>query len=331
MYRFKQKFTLINSLKQVAAKQNFKPHQVKFLQELEAQRKYEEGIRDLTTDEKHQLLPNMPILNHAKDLRNQLLSHDNNSGVCMILCGGSGRCKSTINRIIASSIGEYATWPGSQWIQKDNLKFDTAARQGINTIIVEEMHWIDIQHRITLDKTINSIKEQLTGAGMDVRLAKTKTAIQNDIKFKMDFLLISMNETEYVNYKTLCHLIRSKPEYKRRFILINIDDDKYSDIVECRNRQNENWQSNYIHMEWLAGKAIKNPDVMAELNQLDLERSLREEKVQNPVAFFDANPDIFNCDYEPDCNFEPITPVTSTPNDEVIEMTEREVNEEMFI
>ncbi|CAF0932227.1 unnamed protein product [Brachionus calyciflorus] len=224
----------------------------------------------------------MPILNHAKDLRNQFLSHDNNSGVCMILCGGSGRCKSTINRIIASSLGEYATWPGSQWIQKDNLKFDTAARQGINTIIVEEMHWIDIQHRIILDKTLNSIKEQLTGAGMD-----------------MDYLLISINETEYVNYRTLSHLIRSKPEYKRRFILINIDDDKYSDIVECRNRANENWQDNYIHMEWLAGKAIKNPDVMAELNQLDLERSLREEEVQNLVAFLDANPNIFDIDFDP--------------------------------
>lgn len=334
MDRFRKQFPIINSWKQVAAQRGYKPHLVKFLTELEAQRKYEEGLRDLTVEEKHQLLPNMPILNHAKDLRTQLISHDNNSGVCMILCGGSGRCKSTINRIIANSLGEYATWPGSQWIQKDNLKFDTAARQGISTIIVEEMHWIDIQHRITLDKTINSIKEQLTGAGMDVRLAKTKTAIQDDIKFKMDYLLISMNETEYVNYGVLSRLIRSKPEYKRRFILVNIDDDKYNDIVECRNRQNENWQSNYVHMEWLAGKAIKNPDVMNELNQLDLERSFREEEISSLVAFLEDNPNIFDIEYDPASHFEPITPVQSTPiqtesNDDIIEMTDREVNEEM--
>lgn len=333
MERFKQQFPIINSWKQVAAKRGYKPHLIKFLTELEAQRKFEEGLRDLTVDEKHQLLPNMPILNHAKDLRTQLISHDNNSGVCMILCGGSGRCKSTINRIIANSLGEYATWPGSQWIQKDTLKFDTAARQGISTIIVEEMHWIDIQHRITLDKTINSIKEQLTGAGMDVRLAKTKTAIQDDIKFKMDYLLISMNETEYVNYRNLSALIRSKPEYKRRFILVNIDDDKYNDITECRNRDNENWQSNYIQMEWLAGKAIKNPDVMNELNQLDLERSLREDEIKSLVAFLDDNPNIFDSiDYGNTNTIETNTALVSTPseeNDEVVEMSQEEVNEEM--
>jgi len=228
----------------VAAQKKLSKFAIKSLEEMEAQRKHEDGIRPLSFEEKHSLMPNMPILNHAASFRNQLQAHDQNSGVCLILCGGALMCKSTINRIIAESFGEYAIWPGSQWIQRDPLKFDTAARQGISTIVVEEMQWIDVQHRISLDKTINSIKEQLTGAGLDVRLAKTKSNMQDDIKFKMDYLLISMNETEFVNYRTLSQMINSKPEFKRRFLVINMDDPKYADINECRNRQNNNWKGN---------------------------------------------------------------------------------------
>jgi len=162
----------------------------------------------------------------------------------MILCGKALTMKSTLNRVIASSLGEYNIWPGSQWIQRDPLKFDTAARQGVSVIVVEEMQWIDLQHRVTLDKTMTTIKEQLTGAGLDVRLAKTKSSLQDDIKFKMDFLLISMNESEYVNYNTLSTLINSKPEYKRRFILINMDDPQYEDLVQLRTRPENNWVGN---------------------------------------------------------------------------------------
>ena len=242
MDEFKKRFPLINSWQKVAAQKKLSKFVVNQLESMEKQRKYEENIRDITSDEKHELLPNIPILSHAYDIRNQLVNHDQNSGVCLILCGGALKCKSTINRIIAESFGEYAIWPGSQWIQRDALKFDSAARQGINTIVVEEMQWIDIQHKITLEKTINSIKEQLTGAGLDVRLAKTKSNLTDDVKFKMDYLLISMNETEYVNYRTLASMINSKAEFRRRFVLINMDDPKYSDIPVCRNRPDNNWK-----------------------------------------------------------------------------------------
>ena len=247
MLEFKRRFPIINSWKKVVAQRKLSKFAVQQLESMEAQRKYEECIRDLSDDEKHELLPNIPILSHAKNLRAQMINHDQNSGVCLILCGGALMCKSTINRILASSLGEYAIWPGSQWIQRDPLKFDTAARQGISTIVVEEMQWIDIQHRITLEKTINTIKEQLTGAGLDVRLAKTKSNLQDDIKFKMEHLLISMNENEYVNYKILAQLINSKPEYKRRFLVINMDDPKYSDIGVCRNRPENNWKGNEVN------------------------------------------------------------------------------------
>lgn len=331
MAEFRRRFPLINSWKKVAVQKRLSKFAVKQLEEMEQQRKHEENIREITDEEKHLLLPNITILNHAKDIRTQLINHDQNSGVCLILCGGALMCKSTINRIIAESFGEYAIWPGSQWIQRDPLKFDTAARQGISTIVVEEMQWIDIQHRITLDKTINSIKEQLTGAGLDVRLAKTKSSLQDDIKFKMEYLLISMNETEYVNYGVLSRLIRSKPEYRRRFILINMDDPKYQDIPICRNRDNNNWVGNETQMEWLSGKAIKSNEVMDNLNQLDLERSLREEEVASLVAFLDANPNVFEIDYDANSNFENVRPNALPPpeEDEVVEMTEREVNEEL--
>ena len=244
MDEFKRRFPLINSWQSIAAKKKLSKFAISQLEGMEKQRKFEENIREITNEEKHELLPNMPIISHAADIRNQLINHDQNSGVCLILCGGALMCKSTINRIIASSFGEYAIWPGSQWVQKDALKFDSAARQGINTIVVEEMQWIDIQHRITLEKTINSIKEQLTGAGLDVRLAKTKSSLTDEIKFKMEYLLISMNETEYVNYRVLANLINSKAEFRRRFILINMDDPKYSDICVCRNRPDNNWKGN---------------------------------------------------------------------------------------
>lgn len=241
MAEFRKRYPLINSWHTHVAKLKLSKWSSKILEEMEQQRKHEDRIRDITIEEKHLVMPNMSILNHAKDFRDMLINHDKNSGVCLILCGGALMCKSTINRIIAESFGDYAVWPGSQWICKDNLKFDSAARQGINTIVVEEMQWIDLQHRITLEKTINSIKEQLTGAGLDVRLAKTKSTLVDDIKLKINYLLISMNESEHVNYKVLANMINSKPEFRRRFVIINMDDPKYADIAVCRTRVDNNW------------------------------------------------------------------------------------------
>lgn len=244
MREFRSRFPLINEWKKKAARLGLGKREVTQLMEMESQRKYEDGIRELTDEEKHILMPNIPILAHAKNLREQLLAHDSNAGVCLILCGSAMMAKSTINRIIASSLGEYHIWPGSQWIARDMLKFDTAARQGIEHIVVEEMQWIDIQHKITLDKTMCSLKEQLTGAGINVRLAKTKTNVHDDIQLQIKNILISMNESEYVNYNTLCTLINAKPEFKRRFLIVNMDDPKYADIKQCTTRTDNNWKEN---------------------------------------------------------------------------------------
>ena len=292
MVEFKRRFPLINSWKRTCAQKKLSKYVVQQLESMEAQRKYEENIRELTNDEKDQLLPNIPIISHSKNFRSQLINHDQNSGVCLILCGGALMCKSTINRILAESFGEYAVWPGSQWIQRDPLKFDTAARQGISTIVVEEMQWIDLQHKITLDKTINSIKEQLTGAGLDVRLAKTKSSMQDDIKFKMEYLLISMNETEYVNYKVLSSLINSKPEFKRRFLIINMDDPKYYDIPVCRNRLNNNWKGNEQQMEWLAGKCLANNEAINEMETLYEKFMVQQNELHDLLQMVEFDPNL---------------------------------------
>lgn len=298
MAEFRRRFPLINDWHKVAAQKKLSKFAVQQLQEMEAQRKHEERIRDLTVEEKHLLLPNMPILKHAFEMRTLMLNHDRNSGVCLILCGGAMKAKSTITRMIAHSLGENAAWPGSQWIQRDMLKFDTAAKQGISTFIVEEMQWIDQQHRISLGKTLCSIKEQLTGAGLDVRLAKTKTNLVDDVKFKMDHLLISMNPDEYVNYHTLSEHINAKPEFKRRFLLINMDDERYNDITTCIQRQDNNWAANHKQMEWLGGKLLANMDAYHECMDLYEEKLAREAQVQELLDFVDANPNLFDDDVQ---------------------------------
>jgi hypothetical protein len=151
------------------------------------------------------------------------------------------------------------------------------------------MQWIDLQHKITLEKTLTLIKEQLTGAGLDVRLAKTKSAFQDDIKFKMDYLLISMNEDSYVNYRSLSQIIAAKPEYSRRFIIINMDDPKYSILSVLQDRPDNNWVKQPSKMESLAAKAIKNEN---DFNSMMDGYSLRLE-YDTIKSLIDSNPEIF--------------------------------------
>ena len=302
MQEFRRKFPLIDAWRPYVAKLKMNPKKAKMivdqLESMETQRKYEDVLSPITDEEKHLLLPNMPLLSHAFKMRNAIINHDQNSGVCMVLCGSALMCKSTINRILGHSFGEVAVWPGSQWIAKDMLKFDSAARRGISTIIVEEMQWIDIEHRVSLEKTINSIKEQLSGAGIDVRLAKTRSALTDDIKLKIDQLLISMNETPLVNYRVLSQMINSKPEYKRRFLIVNMDDPNYEDIVKCRTRKDNNWVGRELQMEVLAAKAIKNPTLMFELQQMYEEWIYRQNEVQALLDLVDNNPEFFNDDIQ---------------------------------
>lgn len=128
-----------------------------------------------------------------------------------------------MNRIFGLSFAPYALWPGSQLVQRDILKYDSAARNGVSTIVVEEMEWVDLQHRKTLESTLNSIKEHLSGDGLDVRLSKNMKNKIEGLKFKMDYCLISMNPSNIVNYEVLNTRINSKEEWKRRFYVIDME------------------------------------------------------------------------------------------------------------
>lgn len=170
-------------------------------------------------DIKHQ----KPLIDFVYTLRKKLIEHPTDSGCCLILCGRAHTFKSTINRILGLSFAPYALWPGSQWVQRDILKYDDAARNGVSTIVVEEMEWVDLQHRKTLESTLNSIKEHLSGDGLDVPLAKNQKVKIEGIKFKMNYCLISMNPGNIVNYEVLNTRINSKEEWKRRFYVIDMD------------------------------------------------------------------------------------------------------------
>lgn len=65
MLEFKRRFPIVNSWHSTVAKQKLSKWSVKVLEEMEAQRKHEERIRNLSDEEKHLLLPNLPILLHA--------------------------------------------------------------------------------------------------------------------------------------------------------------------------------------------------------------------------------------------------------------------------
>lgn len=109
----------------------------------------------------------------------------------------------------------------------------------------------------------------------------------------MDYLLISMNEDSYVNYRSLSQIIGSKPEFRRRFIIINMDDPKYNILGELVKRPNNNWSSNHIMMEYLASKCIKNENEfqrMVERYTLNLEFDLIQQLCNdNPEIFVEDN------------------------------------------
>ncbi|RNA24755.1 hypothetical protein BpHYR1_000449 [Brachionus plicatilis] len=105
--------------------------------------------------------------------------HETNSGWCLVLCGRAATYKTTANVILAQSYGPYHVWTGHQYIEKDVFKYDDAARAQIEHLVIEEMAWTSLPHKKTLDDTLCSIKEQLSGAGLNIRLAKNKTKYAN--------------------------------------------------------------------------------------------------------------------------------------------------------
>ncbi|RNA27056.1 hypothetical protein BpHYR1_026686 [Brachionus plicatilis] len=143
---------------------------------MEAQRVSEDNVKPLTKEE----------------LKIKVNSHPSNSGYCVIFSGKAGAYKTTICDILAKSFGPYHTWPGSQGVERDILKFDDAALAQIDSKVVEEIQWLSVPKKITLDNTPCSIKEQLSGTGLNIMLAKNKSCLDG-ITLKIERFFMSFN------------------------------------------------------------------------------------------------------------------------------------------
>lgn len=196
----------------------------------------------------------------AQELRVQIDQMPKSTGCALILCGRSDTLKSTLARILAISFGKYSVWPGSQFIQRDMLKYDTAARQGIQTLVIEEMLWYSTAKKITIEDTIIQIKEQLTGSGLDIRTSKSSQQnLTGQLKFQLKRLIISMNPDQWCNYRVLQALVQSKNEYSKRIIIINMDTEieRIQEIV--KDSRPMDWdEETRVETERILGKILGN-------------------------------------------------------------------------
>lgn len=77
-------------------------------------------------------------------------------------------------------------------MERDILKFDDAALAQIDSKVVEEIQWLSVPKKITFDNTPCSIKEQLSGTGLNIRLAKNKSCLDG-ITLKIERFFMSFN------------------------------------------------------------------------------------------------------------------------------------------
>ena len=261
MMEFRARYPKKDSWKALAYKKGIPAKVIEQLQNMEAQRHREDLAREISTSEMAKCAVNFPMLNVIRDLIYQLDRMPSNTGCCLVLIGSADTFKSTINRIIARYYGEYDIWPGSQFIQRDILKFDTPAKKGIRTIVIEEMQWVDIARKISLEKTMNMIKEQLIGAGLDVRMAKNTKQSDISLKLKLDRILCSTNPDRDVNFRLLHTLVTLKPEFQKRFIVCDMDQFK-STFKSLRSRTKDMWENNSEEMETLFAKVLHESKYM---------------------------------------------------------------------
>lgn len=278
MMEFRTRYPKKDSWKPLAYKKGIPAKVIEQLQAMENQRHKEDIARVLTTSEMARCAVNFPMLSVIRDIIYELERMPQNTGCCLVLIGRADTFKSTINRIIARFYGEFETWPGSQFIQKDILKFDTPAKKGIRTIVVEEMQWVDVPRKISLEKTMNMIKEQLIGAGLDVRMAKnTKTDFP--LKLKLDRILCSTNPDRDVSFRILHSLVTTRPEFTKRFLVIDMDQHSM-EFAKLRQRTKSMWEENSEELEILLSKVLHENRYMEraewEFNEFKLDELERE-------------------------------------------------------
>lgn len=205
----------------------------------------------LSKTELKQLIPFRNFIEFIRSIKIKLDAHPRNSGYVCILGGKASTYKTTICEILAMAYGPYHVWPGTQFIKEDVFKYDFAARAAISTIVIEECRWLSLHKKITLNDTFCSIKEQLSGAGLHVRLAKNKTSI-DDLILKIERFFISFNPDEYIDIQTMNDLINRKLEFKRRFNLYNMDSIELANLYA---KSKVPWRDEY---KIIASKLLRN-------------------------------------------------------------------------
>lgn len=86
----------------------------------------------------NKLVPLKDFIEFIRDIKIKLDVHPSNSGYACILGGKASTYKTTIFEILAIYYGPYHVWPGKQFVNEDVLKYDSAGRAAISTIVIEE-------------------------------------------------------------------------------------------------------------------------------------------------------------------------------------------------
>ncbi|RNA05543.1 hypothetical protein BpHYR1_030846 [Brachionus plicatilis] len=73
-----------------------------------------------------------------------------------------------------------------------------------------------------MDNTLCSIKDQLSGTGLNIRLAKNKNCLDG-ITLKIERFFMSFNPSENLHHDMLNNAINAKSEFRRRFYVYDID------------------------------------------------------------------------------------------------------------
>lgn len=171
MDKFRKDYPFYNSWKTDCIRHRLEKIYVSDLQSFEDQRMREDENIPLSKLDLRKVLPFKVFISFLRDVRSRSDADPTNSGYACILAGKANTFKTTMCEILAMSFGQYHVWPGTQFVREDILKNDSAARAAISTIIIEECKWISLHKKITLNDTLCNLKEQLSGTGLNVRLA----------------------------------------------------------------------------------------------------------------------------------------------------------------
>lgn len=251
MDEFREEYPRQNSWKRDCVNLRLSKKDYEGFMSLERQRQEEDRVLPLPKHEFKKMIPFIPYLKFLRELRNKMESHSTETGTALFLAGKASTYKSTTCEILADSFGSYHIWPGTQFVKEDALKYDSAARAQISSIVIEECKFVNLLKKITLNDTLCFIKEQLSGSGLHVRLAKNKSAVE-DIDLSIERFLISFNPDEYIDHEVLRRAIMAKTEFSRRFLIYNMDSLEYANLFQ---KTKEPWKKEY---RMIAAKIINH-------------------------------------------------------------------------